>query len=110
MFMKNVGVLSRLAYCMTWGCARNHFFIFSCGKSLYSRHFWMCFLSSHAVSVNGARHNNELAHRHTVYAFIIINAGALRQALCAETFMRAFERRIIRLNAYINGWFSRLLY
>ncbi len=64
----------------------------------------MCFLSSHAVSVNGARHNNELAHRHTVYAFIIINAGALRQALCAETFMRAFERRIIRLNAYINRW------
>ncbi len=26
MFMKNVGVLSRLAYCMTWGRARNHFF------------------------------------------------------------------------------------
>ncbi len=24
----------------------------------------MCFLSSHAVSVNGARHNNEPAHRH----------------------------------------------
>ncbi len=65
MFMRNVGVLSRLAYCMTWGRARNHFylFFFSCGKSLYSRHFWMCFLSSHAVSVNGARHNNEPAHR-----------------------------------------------
>ncbi len=39
---------------------------------------------------------------------IITLAGALRQALCAETFMRAFERGIIRLNAYINGWFSRL--
>ncbi len=26
--------------------------------------FWMCFLSYHAVSVNGARHNNEPAHRH----------------------------------------------
>ncbi len=39
-------------------------FFFSCGKSLkYSRHFWMCFLSSHAVSVNGAHHNNE-AHIH----------------------------------------------
>ncbi len=61
MFMRNVGVLSRLAYCMTWGRTHNYFyvFIFSCGKSLYSRHFWMCFLSSHAVSVNGARHNNE---------------------------------------------------
>ncbi len=64
MFMRNVGVLSCLAYCMTWGGARNVlFFIFSCGKSLYSRHFWMCFLSSHAVSVNGARHNNEPAQR-----------------------------------------------
>ncbi len=26
MFMKIVGVLSRLAYSMTWGCASNHFF------------------------------------------------------------------------------------
>ncbi len=63
MFMRNVGVLSRIA---AWGRARNYFylFIFSCGKSLYSSHFWMCFLSYHAVSVNGARHNNEPAHRH----------------------------------------------
>ncbi len=28
MFMKNVGVLSRLAYCMTWGRTRNYFFIY----------------------------------------------------------------------------------
>ncbi len=28
MFRKNVGVLSRLAYCMTWGRARNHYFIY----------------------------------------------------------------------------------
>ncbi len=28
MFMKNVGVLSRLAYCMTWGRARNNLFIY----------------------------------------------------------------------------------
>ncbi len=35
MFMKNVGVLSRLAY-MTWGRARNHFyFIFSCGNVIF---------------------------------------------------------------------------
>ncbi len=26
MFMRNVGVLSRLAYCMTWGHARNVLF------------------------------------------------------------------------------------
>ncbi len=26
MFMRNVGVLSRLAYCMTWGRARNVLF------------------------------------------------------------------------------------
>ncbi len=69
MFMKNVGVLSRLAYCMTWGRAHNHFSILfflrkELKKSLFSRHFWMCFLSSHAVSVNGACHNNEPAHRH----------------------------------------------
>ncbi len=64
MFMRNVRVLSCLAYCMTWGHARNVlFFIFS-AKRAYSRHFWMCFLSSHAVYVNGARHNNEPAHRH----------------------------------------------
>ncbi len=55
MFMRNVGVLSRLAYFMT----RNHFYLF-----LSACHFWMCFLSSHAVSVNGAHHNNEPAHRH----------------------------------------------
>ncbi len=60
MCMRNVG-LSRL-----WGRTHNDFylFIFSCGKSLYSRHFWMRFLSYHAVSMNGARHNNEPAHRH----------------------------------------------
>ncbi len=28
MFMKNVGVLWRLAYCMTWGRARNHFYLY----------------------------------------------------------------------------------
>ncbi len=28
----------------------------------------------------------------------------------AVSFMHAFERGIIRLNAYIKGWFSRLLY
>ncbi len=28
MFMKNVGVLSLLAYCMTWGHARNNLFIY----------------------------------------------------------------------------------
>ncbi len=49
-----------------WGHARNYFylFIFSCGKSLYSCHFWICFLSYHAVSVNEAPHNNEPAQRH----------------------------------------------
>ncbi len=65
MFMRNVGVLSGLAYCDMGSLTQSFlFFIFSCGKSLYSRHFWMCFLSSHAVSVNGASHNNEPAHRH----------------------------------------------
>ncbi len=28
MFMRNVGVLSRLAYCMTWGRTRNNFLHF----------------------------------------------------------------------------------
>ncbi len=64
MFMRNVGVLSRLAYCMGARTQLFLLFILSCGKSLYSRHFWMCFLSSHAVSMNGARHKNEPAHRH----------------------------------------------
>ncbi len=63
MFMGNVGVLSRLAYCMGARMQSFYLFIFSCGKSLYSCHFWMCFLSYHAVSMNGARHNNEPAHR-----------------------------------------------
>ncbi len=92
MFMRNVGVLSRSAYCMTWGRARNHFF--SCGKSLHSRHFWMCFLSSHAVFMNGARHNNEPAHRDMNHYF---------SQCFAASFMHMFERGIIHLNAYIKG-------
>ncbi len=57
-------IIARLAYCMGALMQLFLFYFFSCGKSLYSRHFWMCFLSSHAVSVNGAPHNNEPAHRH----------------------------------------------
>ncbi len=33
----------------------------------YCRNFWMCFLSSHAVFMYGARHNNKPAHRHKTY-------------------------------------------
>ncbi len=65
MFMRNVGVLIELSQLYDMGRASNHFIKkMSCGKSLYFRHVWMCFLSFHAVSVNGARHNNELAHIH----------------------------------------------
>ncbi len=64
MFMRNVGVLSLLAYCMGARTQLFLFIYFFLGKSLYFRHFWMCFLSYHAVSVNGAHHNNEPAHRH----------------------------------------------
>ncbi len=56
-------VLSRLAYCMTWGRARNHFFIiiFSAERAYTPVIFGCAFCR---LSVNGARHNNEPAHRH----------------------------------------------
>ncbi len=40
-----------------------------------------------------------------------ILCSAVRTISCfAASFMGAFEHGIIRLNAYIKGWFSRLLY
>ncbi len=66
MFMGNVGVLSLLAYCMGARTQLFLFIYFFLPKELILPSFldWMCFLSYHAVSVNGARHNNEPAHRH----------------------------------------------
>ncbi len=56
MFMRNVGVLSRLAYCM--GARTQLFlFIFFLRKELILLSFLDVFLSYHA------RHNNEPAHK-----------------------------------------------
>ncbi len=70
MFMRSVGVLMRLMKACDMGC-RNLFFciIFlkiKTFKKILKYYFWMCFLSSHAVSMNGARHNNEPAHKNKI--------------------------------------------
>ncbi len=64
-------IIALSLYCMTWGRARNHFyfFIFFSAERAYTPVIFGCALSRlmQTVSVNGARHNNEPAHRHKKY-------------------------------------------
>ncbi len=61
MFMGNVGVLSRFAYCMG-ACTQLFLFIYFFLRKEMS---FLDVLSVVSCSlVNGARHNNEPAHRH----------------------------------------------
>ncbi len=60
--MRSVVVISHLLYDME-APAQSLAFFFLRKELKMLCHFW-CFLSSHAHSMNEARHNNEPAHRH----------------------------------------------
>ncbi len=64
MFMGNVGVLSRFAYCMGERTQLFLFIYFFLRKELILRSFLDVLSVVSCSLVNGARHNNEPAHRH----------------------------------------------
>ncbi len=64
MFMRNVGVLSRLAYCMGARMQLLFFIFFFLRKELILLSFLDVLSVVSCSLVNGARHNNEPAHRH----------------------------------------------